>query len=236
MLKIAVCDDNPEFLSSIVKMIEDNFKGEYTLTKHNNAFSLVDYIDFCLGGNVNIVITDIQMDVQNGISAAKEIKGKYPHIEFIFVTAYTEYIQDAFDVDPVYYIIKPVNPEDLIKALEKAVHIVEKSQKNVIVINCDGDLVGIKIDEIRYIKSDKRIVKIFENRETYEVRMKIGDLEKSLPKNFIRTHQSYIVNMDMIKKIGGSEISLYNGDKIPISRSKHQEVKENFLSYVSGTL
>ena len=130
MINIAVCDDNTVFLDEIIKLIDDILTEEHTITKFTNAQALIsrieDYSDQC----IDIVLTDIEMPGLNGIAMAKELKTLHPRLQFIFVTNYTEYIEDAFSVEPVFYILKPVEPNKLSEALNKAILKIDAENHN----------------------------------------------------------------------------------------------------------
>lgn len=236
MINIAVCDDNPVFLNEITKLIEEVLTEEHTISKFNNAQSLIsrieDYSDEC----IDIVLTDIEMPGLNGITMAKELKTLHPRLQFVFITNYTEYIEDAFSVEPVFYILKPVDPQKLFEALSKATLKLEAENHNTFNITSKNKVLRIRFDEIKYIESYRRTIIIHELRQNTELIMKLDDFCKQAPNFYIRTHKSYLVNMNMIRNISNNRIELFSGETVPVAKAKYHEIKTDVLRYLGEEL
>lgn len=236
MINIAVCDDNTVFLDEIIKLIDDILTEEHTITKFTNAQALIsrieDYSDQC----IDIVLTDIEMPGLNGIAMAKELKTLHPRLQFIFVTNYTEYIEDAFSVEPVFYILKPVEPNKLSEALNKAILKIDAENHNTFNITSKNKVLRIRFDEIKYVESYRRTIIIHELRQNTELVMKLDDFCKQAPDFFIRTHKSYLVNMNMIRNISNNRIELFSGETVPVAKAKYHEIKTAILRYLGEEL
>ena len=79
--------------------------------------------------------------------------------------------------------------------------------------------------------SSKRVITLMGDREKWTVYMKMDELEKLLPENFLRCHKSYMVNMNQIASFAAEGIILESGRKIPVSRAKYQEARKRFWEY-----
>ncbi len=236
MLNIAICDDNQNFLDEFSKTVSSLIKEEHNIFKFSNANELLNRIEEYSSETIDIVITDIEMPGKSGINMAKELKSLHPRIQFIFVTNYTEYIQEVFSVNPVYYILKPVDNAKLTEALEKAIEQLSESDKRCFNVTSKNKIIRIRFDNIKYIESYSRKIIIHETRRNTELLMKLDDFEKELPPYFLRIHKSYSVNMNMIRSINNNRIELFSGEVIPVAKAKYPEIKKNILAFLSSQL
>ena len=236
MINIAVCDDNPIFLKEIIALIDKVYTDEHTIISFSNAQALLSHIEDYSENCIDIIITDIEMPGMNGVSMAKALKPLYPRLQFVFITNYTDYIQDVFSVDPVYYILKPVDPQKLLEALEMAVAEIDAGNRNAINITSKKKVLRIRYDEIKYVESYMRTILVHEIRRNTEILMKLDDFQKQLPSFFIRTHKSYLVNMNMVRSISNNRIELFSGEIVPVAKAKFPEIKKTILHYLGEKL
>lgn len=236
MINIAICDDNPVFLDEIIKLIDDILTEEHTITKFTDAQELISHVDDYSDECIDIVLTDIEMPGLSGIAMARELKTLHPRLQFIFITNYTEYIEDAFSVEPIFYIIKPVDPKKLSEALNKAILKIEAENHNTFNITSKNKVLRIRFDEIKYVESYRRTIIIHEVRQNTELVMKLDDFCSQAPRFFIRTHKSYLVNMNMIRNISNNRIELFSGETVPVAKAKYHDIKTAVLHYLGEEL
>lgn len=236
MLKIAVCDDEEKIVKTICNMIEKNVNNEVSIDKFYNSFSIMEYYLKGIKKSLDILIIDVELGNDNGIFIASLIKKEYPNIKIIIVTGHVNYAEDIFETEPSYFLIKPVGEEKLVKALEKSFKEIKVDKQNSISISLKEGIIKIRISEIKYFESQGRYVLIHEKKLTRKVYLKLDDIEKELPLNFLRCHKSYIVNMDYIKEFRSKEILLFSDDIVHVSRPKYGEAKLKFLNYLGDKL
>ena len=97
-------------------------------------------------------------------------------------------------------------------------------------------VLGIRFDEIKYVESYRRTIIIHELRQNTELVMKLDDFCKQAPDFFIRTHKSYLVNMNMIRNISNNRIELFSGETVPVAKAKYHEIKTAILRYLGEEL
>lgn len=236
MINIAICDDNSIFLDELVCLVDKILTEAHTILKFTNAQDLINHIENYSDECIDIVLTDIEMPGSNGIAMAKELKQFHPRLQFIFITNYTEYIEEAFSVEPVFYILKPVDPQRISQALNKAILKIEAENHNTFNVVSKNKVLRIRFDEIKFIESYRRIIIIHELRQNTELVMKLDDFCKQTPKFFIRTHKSYLVNMNMIRNISNNRIELFGGETVPVAKAKYHEIKTAVLRYLGEEL
>ena len=235
MLRIALCDDDNKTLEFLENAINYILCGNVSISKHTNPFSLITYIVDDVKGEIDLVFIDIKLREQNGIQVAKTILNHYFDIKIIFITSYLERVKDIFQISPLYFLLKPIEISYLQDALYKAIEMIDEESLYTLIIKSktDGHKIQIfKIKDIYYIESEMRVLHIHESSHSKSIYMKLDDMEQELPGNFCRCHQSYIVNMDKIKKVTAREIFLFNDAVIPISRSRKNTVMGKISKYL----
>jgi len=187
-----------------------------------NAFAAMDVLK---QQQIDLMFLDIQMPKLIGTSFLRTLRNR-PKV--IFTTAYKEYAVEAFDLDAVDYLLKPVTLERLIKAVNKitieTMPVVPDEQKIVeqegfAYFRSDRKMVKVKYDDILFIESMKDYVKVMRNgNKPLLVKQSISSLESMLPPNqFARIHRSFIVSINKITAFTNHDIEIA-GVEIPIGR------------------
>ena len=202
--------------------LESWVKVDKTFTKAEDAIEYLTYNS----QNVDLVFLDIQMPTMNGFDFLDSFKTR--NFEVIFVTAYDEYAIKAIKESAVDYILKPVEQEELEKALKKIVskHKQKDQHNGKITIPLENKLMFLDSDDIIYCKSDGNYSKIHTDKESYLISKTLKFVENLLPSDqFYRIHQSYIVNLKCITAFDRSTnyVQLNNQKQLPVSRSKRSD-------------
>lgn len=236
MINVIICDDNSLFLNDLAQSIERVVDFEHRVFSFESASELLTNTEEAFKSNMSLLLTDIEMPDINGIELAKKLKEIYPLLQIIFITNYTEYVEKAFDVEPTHYIIKPINDEKLRLALNKAAEQLQKQTKNCLQINTKEKFIRIPYSEIKYIESVGRKAVVYDLNKNTAVPKKLDDLEKLLPDCFLRVHKSYLININMVEQIKNYKITLFNGDVVPVSKSKYPQTKSRIIDYFGNQL
>lgn len=232
MWKLGLYDDDKNLMEQISEQLINRFEKEVELIRIKSEKELIDRIQEDMLQNIDILLLDIQLEHMNGIELARKIQLHNRKMKIIFMTGYMDYVQDIFEAEPTYLLIKPIDEEKLSQAVEKAIHKLETEQEQVLVLKEKGQIKRIPFNEIIYIESDKRYVHIYHGKEVEIVPMKLGELEKMLPDMFLRCHQSYMINMQRIEQFQKSQILLRDGIVIPVSRGKIDKVRKSFFRFL----
>ncbi len=182
----------------------------------------------------HLLFLDIQLPGINGLDFAKTINS-FPYTMIVFVSAYDEYALDAFSVNAVDYITKPISPsrfEKTVQKLEKYADIFSPKISKIPIKSKDG-FEFVEVKDICYIEAVGKNVIIHTKGAMWKLHhATLAALQKKLPENFIRTHKSYIVNTEKVckmkKDLGAWEIVTACVNPVPVSRS--------FLNSVKGKL
>lgn len=183
---------------------------------------------------IDILLTDIQMDDLTGIDLLKTLKN--PPVT-IFTTAYSEYALEGYALDVIDYLVKPVSFQRFCKAIEKAKELIgftktsnseinnESAEKssNYFFVKTNRKLVKVAYRDILFVESFGEYVKIFTKDDVLLALQTTSFMEQTLPSEiFIRIHRSHIVNVDQIKEISGNEIFVAEHRLLVSKRMKEQ--------------
>ena len=124
-LKTVLIDDEPRGISSMQRLLQINCPAVNVIGSFTDAIEAIDYIKF---QNPDLIFLDIAMPVKNGFELLKELKGA--SFEVIFVTAYNQYMVEAFHFSAIDYLLKPVEDNLLIDAVERAKKRIEEKSGN----------------------------------------------------------------------------------------------------------
>ena len=217
MLKAAICDDEHAQIAYLSSLVQSWALGRGE-TVHITAFESAESFLFAYEDDKDfqILLLDIQMGGMDGVTLAKKIRAVNKEIQIIFITGYSDYIADGYDVEALHYLIKPVTGEKLSAVLDRA-HEKLAHNRRVLLINHDGETARIPLHTIRYLEVWRNYVTIHAD-EPYKVKKTLGELEKELDSEFFRLGRSYIVNLRYIRKSTKDGIYLTDGAVIPLPR------------------
>jgi DNA-binding LytR/AlgR family response regulator len=178
----------------------------------------------------DILLLDIQMGGKNGLELAKELRNSDRHTQIIFITAYSDFLADGYDVDAVNYLLKPVGEDRFFGAMDKAFSRLSKSEPSLL-ISSGGETLRIPAGEIISIESFSHMQEITATSGVYSVKTPFYTLERKLGDGFVRTHRSYIVGVRHIKKVTKGEVVMMNGKSVPLSRRLYESVNKALIRY-----
>ena len=254
-IKTILVDDEPRGLKSLQKLLQFNCPSVEVISCCNSATQAEDEI---LKLNPDLVFLDIAMPGKTGLDMLAEL----PEVNFevIFVTAYSDYMTQAFHFSAVDYLIKPVDEDLLTQAVSRVEKKIERSESDYVKGNkeqletfiynmqhdsvnqkklCIPSLTGfqvIEIADIIYCEASTNYTNFyFAHRSPICASKQIHEYEQLLSDcNFIRTHKSFLVNMQHIKEYvrgeGGSLI-LSNGNEVEVSRRKKDWLMAKMKSF-----
>ncbi len=182
---------------------------------------------------IDLLFLDIQMPSLSGMNLLKTLRN--PPVT-IFTTAYKDYAIEAFDQNAVDYLLKPFSFERFVQAVNKAkaqlhrqddlLASAKTSGKSFFPVKVDGKVIKIHFEDILFIEGLREYVRIVCESGKYVTLESLKNLEDFLPNpQFIRVHKSFIVAKSKVTALDGNQLEL-SGHKIPISRSKRDEVVE----------
>jgi len=239
--KVIIIDDEPLARSIVVEYLQ-NFPDLTVSQVCSNGFEGVKAIQQY---KPDLIILDIQMPKINGFEMLELIENP-PAV--IFATAFDEYAIKAFEAHAIDYLLKPFNQERFEKAIKKWRDTKNQSgekqtrqlledvsltapQSERIVIKDGSKIKIIPVQDVHYLEAADDFVKVF-TKEGYFLKNKtMSHFEQVLdPNQFVRSHRSYIINLQQITRIDPYEKDshvavLRSGAKVPVSRTGYPKLR-----------
>ena len=236
--KIGICDDEPIFCEHLKKLLT-----AYQIESSNHLGIRVfyrgeDLIDSFRNGKCpyNILMLDVDVpDGMNGVQTAEKIREHNPDVIIIFITNYERYALDAYRVDAIDYLVKPVSLECLRRVMAKAILQVDyvldyqKAANRYLPIIVDYDKVNIEISKILYIEKRRNQSLIHTEDGDYSCYETLSQLYKELDSNkFMYVHQGFIVQFSKVKEVEKNCVCFAGHIRVPVSRKYQKEVQQRF--------
>jgi len=237
VLKIAVCDDNIADLSNIVSFIDDYKsrqmdKNSVLYTAFQNAADLIAAMES--GQEYDLMLLDIMMPFITGMSAAKEIRQFDQDVKIIFMTSSPEFAVDSYSVGAFYYLLKPVRKEMLFLLLDKIISESEIKPGDSFLIKSKTGLTRIYLSRLEFAEVIGRtLIYHLNDGSVIEAVGSMNELEKELLSRpcFIKTHRSYIINMEQIDTICQREVRMQSRAVVPMSKANSNIVKSAYITF-----
>ena len=209
---------------------------EKQITKHcpqleiiGTASTFVDALKVINELKPQLVFLDIEMPHANGFTLLDSLT--YKDFRFIFTTAYADYAVQAIKAKADDYLLKPIDSDELIGAVEKVLLDLTISPTlgaNKFVVNTQDSVYYIDTNDIVFLKSDGNYTQIsLKNGKVITLSQTIKRLEEKLdPKQFIRVHHSYVVNQNEVFEFNklNLKMTMRDGTQIPVSIRKKKTI------------
>lgn len=235
-IKIAVCDDEEEQVKYLLKLCSNwAIKENHTVDLLSFPSSESYLFHACEDKSIDILVLDIEMPGMNGMELAKKLRSSGDQVQIVFVTGYTEYMSDGYDVSALHYLTKPIDEKKFYKVLSQAsTNIISK--KIPVLLTKEGIMIRLYEEDINYLEASGHGMIVYTDKGQEKVSDSITSIIQKLSDAFIQSHRSYIVNLKKIAYLSKSEIILDDSKRIPIARGKHEAINQSFLSFYKNTV
>lgn len=230
MIRIAVCEDS----IPVQAQIEDHISEMLTDCPVEVFSSGEELLSFLSREKrrFSLYLMDISLPGISGIETAAAIRERDPYALIIYITDYKEYVYEVFETLPYRFITKPIDKDIFHKAISDAVNYIT-DRGELFHFHVDRVQYQIPFQEIIYFESNLRRVTLHTGKEAFSFYGRLRDLSEHLnPMLFVRTHASYLVNMEFIRSIRDAEVLLSTGEHIPVSRKYRPSVRDKHLEYM----
>lgn len=244
-IRIAICDDEEFYRSELEKLVNvygNEAEADLTIEVCSKVEALVEAIE---SGEktYEILFLDVDMPEMSGIEAAKVIREVDQDVLICFVTSHERYALDAYGVDAVGYVLKPMKYTDVKRIVEKAkIQIYyrmdrEKAEQRYLEVVSARDKVLIDLEKVVYIEK-RRNQCVFHLTDGEQVCYDtLAKVYKQLDtETFLYTHQGYIANFHYIKEVKREAVCFGSGMEIPISRKYYEPLKKRHMDKIYRAL
>lgn len=213
MLNFVICDDNQNMLNKLSKMFDTIFISNNV--DANIAFQStnpLEILEFAKSHNVDVFVLDIQLKSNmSGLELAEKIREFNKDSYIVFTTGHLEYSLIAYKLKTFDYVPKPITLERLEETVLRLVADVNGQPRKYIKIDTKNTLVDE--NEILYIKREGMKLIYHTFSKDYESYSSFAKMEPLLPKNFIRCHKSFVVNLNKIVHVEPVSNTIYFTDE-----------------------
>lgn len=232
-MRIAVCDDDKQERSEIISGI-----NAWDPTRPIEEFSDGrTFLRACVERPYySIVFLDIYFPNENGINIAKQLKEISPLTEIVFITTSLGHAVDAYSINALHYLVKPVSAEGIRECFERLSQ-KQSPNKKTLPFRRQNTTILILLDDIRSIQSKGHKIVVFtKDGKSEEFTETFSGIENRLDDRFLTLRRGFSVNMDSISKMLPDAAVLTDGEEVLLSRRECARIKEKFENYIFGKL
>ena len=177
----------------------------------------------------DILLLDIEMGAMDGVTMAKRVRRDNEAVQIVFITGYSDYISEGYEVAALHYLMKPVSREKLLTVLDRAIEKC-RQQERCLILESAGELVRIPFYDIRYLDVRQNYVTVHA-KDDHTVKRTLGEFEKDLDNRFCRVGRSMIVNLSFIQRVTKTEVRLSDGTVLPLPRGAYEPLNRAIIQH-----
>lgn len=243
MYLIAFCDDEPSELEKAEKLLS-SYEKKYP----GSEFVIRDFVNvdelLCLIREKEYIPDLIFMDIfmpdkkrvflPLGMEAAKELRNINYKGKIVFLTTSREYALEAFDVDALQYMVKPVSEEKFFSLINGLLNEIGEERKKYILLRIEGKLVRVSLNDIVYCEAQGKTQCLYLTDGVQCIlRMTMTELYEQLSQyqEFVRIGVAFIVNLASVVSLNAKELCMDNGGKIYLPRGTYKGLREQYFNY-----
>lgn len=235
MIKVAFCDDDLSTLNEL-NILLDQYRAAHGRDISYSSFQspLELLADIEKGIRFDVLFLDIMMPGENGISTAQEIRQYDSAVKIIFLTSSSEFAVQSYSVRAFFYQLKPIWTESFFRLMDSVMDECKKLQQRGLILKCKSGITRIDLEKLEYCEVIGRTLSLhMENGTVLESAGSLDDLCNELKsyENFLRSHRSFLINMEYIHNITYKAITMDSRAEIPIPHGKCSEIKKLYLEY-----
>ncbi len=233
--RLAVCEDDTAVREAIRRFC-DEVLTEARIPHEITGFSTVEELEASFAvqdGQPHLLLLDIEAGKKTGMELAKEMRNREDERSIIFITGYEKYLAEGYDVQPLHFLLKPINWEKLKTAILRDWKL--RHRPEVLLLQKGKSMIRIPFRDILYVEASGNHRITITQREGSEVfQSGLMEAEQLLPPDqFVRCHKSYLVNLNHVKKINKMSFIMDDSHHIPIGRTYEKKCQEAVLNHVA---
>lgn len=235
MIKIAIVDDDKEFLDQILvyikKYCSDNKESYHTSCFYNGVDFLTDYKKY------DLVILDIEMPLMNGMRVAQKLREIDESVVLLFITQTARFAVSGYEVSALDYVLKPLNYKNFAHKFKRALDKISDNAgkfQNLTVKTEDG-LFTVSADKIYFIEKEEDYLVYHTSSGEFKERGTIYRLEEQLDKTlFSKGNKGCLINLMHVQSIRGDIVYLPEKNAVPLSRGQKKQFISEYFRYING--
>ena len=226
--RVAIVDDSTTD-AAFVKGILDQWAGQRQVSIQAEVFSSAESFLFRYAEDKDwdILLLDIEMGAMDGVTMAKRVRQNNEAVQIVFITGYSDYIAEGYEVAALHYLMKPVNRDKLLTILDRAME-KRKQEERCLNLEAYGEMVRIPFYEIRYLDVHQNYVTVHAKTD-YTVKRTLSDFERELDDRFCRVGRGMILNLKYIQRVTKPEVRLSDGTVLSLPRGAYEPLNRAII-------
>lgn len=237
MFRIAVCDDSCLCTSEIENLLFEIAAGKGMDLEVDVFFDGRELEKSVNQGDLfDIIYLDLEMEKRTGIETAKNIRLHDPTVVLVYVSECSIAINELLEVEPFRLLGKPINRELFEKYFLDACHKILNSDIYY-EFRFKRQIVKVPLNKVRYFESSKRTISLYMEEGTYKFYGKLNEVENNIGRtkfSFLRIHQSFLVNVKYVKRIGYNFAELIDGTILQMSEDRQKWIRHRYGKFLGG--
>lgn len=238
MLKIAICDDMPDQLAQLISLTREYIELQQ-FTSDIHSFSHPDKLLTTLETeSFHVYILDIVMPMLNGLELGREIRRLDREAQIIYATTEPQFALQAYASNPINYLIKPVDKQQLFDTLTLAVSKLDLTEQQNFSVKTTEGIRVLKLSSIVCCESKNHIAYFTlvngEEIVSRTIRERFSDYASVIlnDRRFLQCHSSFLVNMKFVERFSKDSFTLQSGKVVPIATKQYAAVRDAYMDYL----
>lgn len=235
-MKIAICDDDKTVAGQLHRLIQTyavKHMFDYTILEFDQCSALLEAAR--TDPDIQIMFLDIYMKPMTGMELAETLRKEGNDCLIIFVTSSTDHYARSYEVNAQHYLVKPITYERVETALARCGQRLAAAASYA-VFPAGGQNIRVPLRQIRYVEVFRNQTIVHASADI-SLRSTLETVVKQLSDpRFLRTHRSFLLNMDYIHYRDGSDILLKTGERIPLSRACEKKFERIYGQYLTEAM
>ena len=233
-MNIIICDDDSIFCDTLHSYVDEfiskNNISDARIHTFNSGEQALDF-----GEKTDIAFLDVEMSGLSGIHTGRELKKRNKNVLIFIITAYDDYIDEAFKFQAFRYISKPLNKNRLFRNIQDALYLYNSQNKKIAIETKEMTQTALTSDIIM-LETHKRNVVVYTTFGTFASIHNMNywtECLKDYP--FFQTHRSFLINLDHVINFTHDYVKLTGGLTAYLTVRKHTSFKNTYLRYLDAT-
>ena len=225
--RIAICDDKQEDREYVQQLTARWAQQRGNQVEMTEFCSAEQFLFSCPQPDFDLLLLDIEMGEMDGVSLAKQVRRTNELMQIVFITGYSDYITEGYEVAALHYLMKPVKEEKLFAVLDRVMERLHKNTK-VLTLETSEEMVRVPLYQVSALEVQRNYVTVHA-RQDYTVKKSLSELMEQLDERFFRVGRSAVVNLNDISRVTRSDIYLTDGRSIPLPRGAYDKLNRAII-------
>lgn len=231
-MNIAICEDIPQELDLLRRHIEtvSQKRGiETACTFFHQGGDLLRYLEQT-DSKFTMAFLDVYMPGMSGVQTAQRLKEAAPATQVVFVTSSRDFAVDAFELDALHYLVKPVTEEQVAAVFDRYKKL--ELPRPSIRVRVGRDAVDLELSSIQYLESCNSGTDIHTPRGVLHTTVNTSKLAEQLNDSFLKIQRGLVVNLHYVQRMTTDSCVLKNGVSVLLSRKERSQIRTAYREFV----